>query len=89
MSVCIPNKDNTVMFWLESWAGDILKVRFPQLFSFVKKPKSSLSHLFNTEMDRIFNLPLSIEAATQLAELQEQIQGLSLNLEANDIWVYK
>jgi hypothetical protein len=81
MSVCIPNKDNTVMFWLESWAGDILKVRFPQLFSFVKKPKSSLSHLFNTEMDRIFNLPLSIEAATQLAELQEQIQGLSLNLD--------
>jgi hypothetical protein len=40
-------------------------------------------------MDRIFSLPLSIEAATQLAELQEQIQGLSLNLEANDIWVYK
>jgi hypothetical protein len=40
-------------------------------------------------MDRIFSLPLSIEVATQLAELQEQIQGLSLNLEANDIWVYK
>lgn len=59
ISICIPKKGSTVLFWLEDWFGNALKVRFPHLFSFVKKPKSSPMHLRNQEIDRIFSIPLS------------------------------
>ena len=28
ISICIPKKGNTVLFWLEDWSGNALKVRF-------------------------------------------------------------
>ena len=83
ISVCIPNKGDTVVFWLESWAGNSLKLRFPQLFSFVKKPKASLYFMINNEMDRIFSLPLSSQAAPQLVEVQELVNNLHLNPETH------
>jgi len=39
ISVCIPNKGNTVVFWLESWNGNSLKLRFPHLFFLCQKTK--------------------------------------------------
>jgi hypothetical protein len=44
--------------------------------------------MLNNEMDRIFNLPLSIQAATQLNEIQDMIINIHLDPEAHDIWTY-
>lgn len=40
-----------------------LKDRYPQLFSFTRKPKCSLRYFLDQEVDRIFRLPLSSQAA--------------------------
>lgn len=34
ISVCIPNKGNTLVFWLDSWTDSSMKLRFPQPFFF-------------------------------------------------------
>ena len=44
--------------------------------------------MINNEMDRIFSLPLSSQAAAQLVEVQELVNNLHLNPEAHDTWLY-
>ena len=45
--------------------------------------------LRNQEVDRIFSLPLSGQAASQLSELQTLLLGCNLEpAEENDVWTY-
>lgn len=88
LTICTPNNGNSVSFWLESWSGEILKFKFPQLFSFVKKPKASLNFMTSNEAQRIFSLPLSSQAVSQLQQIQVILYNLQVNPEAHDIWHY-
>jgi hypothetical protein len=47
---CKPNKGDTISFWTQSWAtqDQILKERYPQLFSFTIKQKMFSAILLGT-----------------------------------------
>lgn len=88
--MCKANKGDTISFWAQPWAGQNqpLKVSCPHLFSFTKKQKCSLSFYIEQDVDRIFSLPLSQEAADQLSFIEDYIQDSDLDENRNDIWSY-
>lgn len=54
------------LFWEDCWSGQPLKLEFPELFSFVKKPSISLKDAsLVAPAYNLFNLPLSVEAFEQ------------------------
>lgn len=59
-ATCAPRNGITNLFWAEPRAGVIFKEAFPQLYSFIKKPKCSIRFFLDQEMDKIFSLPLSL-----------------------------
>jgi len=63
MRLCYPNKGNSVLFWSDIWVEQSMKDKYPQLFSFARKPKCSVRFYLNQTLDRIFSLPLSQLAA--------------------------
>jgi hypothetical protein len=61
------------------WTGSSLKLRFPQLFSFVKRPKSSLLSSLTNDFwieSSVSLLIISSQAASQLVEVQEIVENL-------------
>jgi len=63
LAICSAHRGNTIMFWSDNWTGQLLKTQFPELFSFTRKPKCSISYFLNQEDDRLISLPLSQLAA--------------------------
>jgi hypothetical protein len=48
LAKCNPRKGNSVMLWQDNWAVEPLQFKYPQLFSFTRKPKLMLHQiLFN------------------------------------------
>lgn len=88
ISICSPNKGNSVSFWSGSWSGQYFKEKYPQLFSFTRKPKCSLRFFINNEESIIFSLPLSNQAAEQLNEIQSLLQERSWDENIDDSWNY-
>lgn len=71
------------------WDSVIPKLAYPELYSFAKNKNLSLQKAIalQSQLHRIFHIPLSNEAFTQYVELQ----GIILNLQpsgAKDKWVY-
>ena len=58
LTPCYPNKSNSVLFWSDIWVEQSMKDKYPQLFSFARKPKCSVRFYLNQTLDRIFSLPL-------------------------------
>jgi len=88
-TVCILNKGNSVQLWANNWSGSILKNSMPQLFSFTRKPKCSITFLVeHQQLERIFSLPLSEQVAQQLTDLQELLEAGDLDENINDRWTY-
>jgi hypothetical protein len=55
--------------------GQPLKLAFPELFSFMKKPNVSLKNAISVSPTfRLFNLPLSVEAFDQFQHIQNILQ---------------
>jgi hypothetical protein len=69
-AICIPNNGNTDLLWTGNWAGQKLQDKYPQLYSFSRKPKCSIRFFLEQEIERIFSLPLSSQAARQLEDLE-------------------
>lgn len=69
MEQCQPNKGNSVMFWTNKWLTATLQSSFPQLYSYAKKQNCSIRFFLEKEINRLFFLPLSIQASNQLADL--------------------
>ena len=88
MAKCNPCKGNSVLFWHDNWLQDTVKSSFPQLYSFTKKPKCSLWFFVDQSLDRLFHLPLSIQASNQLTDLQAVLQEGVWDPEEADYWVY-
>lgn len=76
------------LFWDDCWMGQPLKLSFPELFSFVKKPAISLNSVISLDSPiNLFNLPLSVQAFAQFQELQEVLQDFPHSNES-DSWFY-
>lgn len=88
LASCIRNKGNTVMFWYDVWLDKALKVRFPQLFSFSKKHKCSISYFLDQDVPRLFSLPLSTQAIDQLQEIDNLLQARYQDENVEDILTY-
>jgi len=62
--------------------------KFPELFSFIKKKEIILAEgMAQTPLHSLFHLPLSQQAHGQMLQLQNILEGVSLN-ESTDRWVY-
>jgi hypothetical protein len=73
---------STCLLWNDCWSGQPLKLAYPELFSFAKKPLISLSSaLGSLRPSVLFLLPMSVEASEQFHQLeflltsQQQLQG--------------
>ena len=88
LAVCNPNRGKTALFWSDIWIDQTMKDKFPQLFSFTRKPKCSVRFFLDQEMDRIFSLPLSQQAAAQLEEIQQLMQVRTWDESISDAWSY-
>lgn len=69
---CSLGDGTTVTFWEDLWSEQVLAVRFPSLFSFVRNKNISVNEVMNVEdLDSLFNLPLSQETYAELEELMD------------------
>jgi hypothetical protein len=80
---------DTSMFWKDVWNFGSLQHLYPLLFSFAREPNCSVVRFLNLlpVYSRIFQLPLSMAASHQLAELMDSLEW---NREPNnsDCWIY-
>lgn len=88
-TICTANRGNFVMLQGDNQSGSILKNSLPQLFSFTRKHKCSINFLVeHQDLDRLFSLPLSIQAANQLTDLHALLDARPLDEETTDTWTY-
>lgn len=79
---------SSCLLWDDGWTGQPLKLEFPELFSFAKKPSISLKSAGSGgPVSRLFNLPLSIEAFEQFQQLETIFHNVQLNAD-KDVWLY-
>lgn len=76
------------MLWQDQWGANIIKDSLPELYSFARKPKCSLSFFIDKDVSAIFFCPLSSQDAEQLTELSNIVDSLNLNLNVHDSWHY-
>lgn len=88
MARCNPSRGDSVLLWSDIWVDQPLRDKYPQLFSFTRKPKCSIRFLLNQQLDRVFTPTLSNIAMIQLAELQTAIDTREWVEEINDSWIY-
>lgn len=75
LATCTPSKGNSVMLWSDPWSDTLMKDKYPELFSFARKPKCSVRFFLDKEPVNIFFLPLSPQASLQLDSLTALIQS--------------
>lgn len=68
-AICHPNSGTFVSLWKDNWIGQDLASKYPHLFSFSRKANCSLQFFFSNQINRIFFLPLSMQASQQLSNL--------------------
>jgi hypothetical protein len=67
-------------------AGQPLKLTFPELFSFAKKPAISLKSAISVDsVSDLFHLPLTEEAFGQFQQLESLFQNLHMT-DATNVW---
>jgi len=86
LTECTPNQGNSDLFWSGNWCPTPLKDRYPQLFSFSRKPKCSIRFFIDHEMEVNFRLPLSTQAAGQLSDLLNSELDRDWDENVIDIW---
>jgi hypothetical protein len=75
-------------FWDAVWNNQVRKIQYPELHSFEKNKRVSLSTVCETEaLHDLFHLPLSVEAYHQLQELQTEISDLVIVAD-DDKWTF-
>ena len=78
----------TVLFWTDTWNGQLLQLKFPELHSFAKDKGISFKKVLSfPNLIQNFHLPLSIQAHRQFQELTDNIQFLQPQGD-KDIWTY-
>lgn len=87
-AVCHPNSGNSISFQKDSQSGEILESKYPELYSYSLKTNCSLSFYCSNETNRLFFLPLSIQASQQFSELQQTISNAEWDHNTHDVWHY-
>jgi hypothetical protein len=78
----------SVLFWQDMWDEKVLKLSYPQLFSFTSMENITLYKVLQQEnLHDIFQLPLSEEAYMQYCEVNVLIKLIQENTD-NDKWKY-
>ena len=86
-SVLVAN-GKTCLFWDDVWNSQVRRIQYPELHSFAKNKRTSLSIVCEAEALRdLFHLPLSVEAYHQMKELQAKLSGLVIETE-DDRWKF-
>ena len=81
----------TCFFWKDPWEsqGSKLELRFPQAFSYAKNKnitvRKACSH---SNINELFNMPISQQAFEQLEYLQREMDNLHLDSHNKDVWSY-
>jgi hypothetical protein len=80
------NDVGSCYLWSDLWENKVPMQEYPELYSFTKSKTVSLAKAkgFNNLLD-LFHLPLSQQAFAQLAQLESDLQHLTLN-EDPDHW---
>jgi hypothetical protein len=77
----------TTLFWADKWNGVCPQERFPRLYSYTVNQTISVKEaLLLTDINVLFERPLSQQAATELVDLQALIQGVVLQPDGKDEW---
>jgi hypothetical protein len=94
--VVVKRGDTTILdlleqlIWKDIWNFGSLQQLYPHLFSFAREPNCSASHFLGLMPDygKIFQLPLSMVASHQLAELVDSLEEWNREPNGNDNWTY-
>lgn len=89
IATCSPSKGNSVMLWDDLWSDSLIKDKYPELYSFARRPKYSIHYFLDKSLSTIFFLPLSSEASSQLDSLNNLIQNSYWDNNSEDSWFYK
>jgi hypothetical protein len=63
LAACIIGNGRSVCFWEDIWNGSLLKLEYPQLFSYTRDPKVSVKTFMSQDVADNFLPPLSMEAS--------------------------
>lgn len=78
----------TCLFWDDLWCGMVPKLSFPELYSFSKKKNLIFAEVKSApNLHSFFHLPLSVQAFSQLGQLQNTLQLTQVS-DLLDTWVY-
>jgi hypothetical protein len=78
---------DSVVFWIDKWAGRPLSNIFPILFSFAIDTHLSVKDVLNGEdRSQLFALPLSVHAFEEFQSLQAQLDSFRLQPSEHDEW---
>jgi hypothetical protein len=84
----INNNGKSGFLWVDIWGNEILMHKFPELFSFNNKKHIIMPKgMAQTPLHNLFHLPPSQQAHGQMLQLQNILEGVSLN-ESTDRWLY-
>lgn len=88
IAAAMPSDGSTILFWQDQWSGLVPMQIFPELHSFVKKPRMSFRSVWTAENTlSLFHLPLSQQAHDQLQQLIQTLNDVNLDGE-KDAWSY-
>jgi hypothetical protein len=89
MASCTSQAGNTIYLWRDTWNLGVLQWEIPQLYYFALNRNISAQAFRNGNIHKLFWLPLSMEASSQLFDLQHLLNDLQWNSEDNDKWSYR
>jgi hypothetical protein len=90
VAYCIPNKGDTVGFWVDIINGKLYSESFSKLIQFAKDPKISLWKLRNAHcLLDCFRIPMSREAHNEFLALQDVIEQIpTAPIDLRDTWSF-
>jgi hypothetical protein len=89
MIICNIGAGQTTLLWHDKWYDQMLKEKFPHLFSFSKDKMMTVKDARYIAMEDIydlFNIPLSNIAALQCNELGQILMSVSHDVNSRDQW---
>jgi hypothetical protein len=88
MAIVSVDDGASCFLWEDCWLGQHLRLAFPELLSFVKKPHLSLNCAASvSNISSLFNLPLTTEAFAQFQQLESILHNIQLTT-VPDTWSY-
>jgi hypothetical protein len=78
---------DTALFWSDRWHGQVFSLAFPRLFSFVLETNLSVQEVVTrSDLSTLFALPLSVEAFSELQNLEAIVSQVLLEPNEKDEW---